>query len=956
MVVRWLFSDPAAWERAMDVARKYPENPHTVADTLHEQIVPRPELEAIARGGGDPAKVNWLEIAHELIERRDDPLPAQEHAGITAQLGTISAQMVDLSAESRAKAHATAHATASATAKAHARADRLRELRDPHTGEWIREDASSNWGSKTKLEAAATGRRLGAVRLHDHMIWYKTELDPRAGGMVSHVRPGEVVALGHHYEQRPGYHAAFDYDQWKPVKTRNKKIRHTDFTLRLDDGEEVSDSGKDGSTVQIFPREDVAAAKKLAAAQAGKKPATPKPAAKAAPEKTIAQQVAEAVAEGDAYEAQLEAAHAHAVTWDDLAGLVVELSAASRAKAHATASATARRTASEHAKAKLAGELRNEHGEWAKVGALVAHQDGTVTGNAGKVQVGTLTHEGGKWVAHHGDGSVSKHAVKAAALKAMAARHNKAGAAPEAAVKPPPAPVPAKAAPVKTIAQQASAPAPPPPAGAALTGDKAYQSAVQSRGNLSGDETSALTSYGFTAGYTTVNPYLHHDGQVFDVSKKAYVPASPDQKATAEKMIKGIDSAFLKAAPLKQPVTVYRGTGNMGDLFGPVGSMTGKTFTGKAYTSTTTVPQAAGGNDLDYETKQGKLEISVPAGSKVVTGNDFEHEVILPRNAQFSVLSDEMDGSTRHVKLQYQPDNGKLAADAAESAAAVTPADAAAEAAGKLADDLNMMAALGGKSTQKAVLKKNSLADLHAMDAEYARRGAASGKITGAHQLVKDEIASRGATPLPAPSPDAQKAAYAATRARAAAAAVAPATKKDLITAWSHSYRYTGTTEGKDKRTAAFATELHRLLSTNKPPATCGLGCQDAHEFLAMVDQDATPQDREMQRGITLSDAAAQRMFQPGKTMDMPVTSWTTDPETAASYAKGEGKAGKTKVVLHAAPGAKGLDISALSYWNPSVGGGESEVVTGGRYTVSSVKNEGGVMNVYMAQQGFSAH
>ena len=60
-------------------------NPHTVADTLHDHIVPRSELEAIARDGGDPAKVNWLEVAHELIERRDDPRPAQEHAGITGQ-------------------------------------------------------------------------------------------------------------------------------------------------------------------------------------------------------------------------------------------------------------------------------------------------------------------------------------------------------------------------------------------------------------------------------------------------------------------------------------------------------------------------------------------------------------------------------------------------------------------------------------------------------------------------------------------------------------------------------------------------------------------------------------------------------------------------------------------------------------------------------------------------------
>jgi len=91
MVVRWLFATPAAWDQAMDVARKYPGNPHTVADTLHEQIVPRTELDAIVTAGGDPAKVNWLEIAHELIERRDDPRPAQEYAGSTAHVLDLAA-------------------------------------------------------------------------------------------------------------------------------------------------------------------------------------------------------------------------------------------------------------------------------------------------------------------------------------------------------------------------------------------------------------------------------------------------------------------------------------------------------------------------------------------------------------------------------------------------------------------------------------------------------------------------------------------------------------------------------------------------------------------------------------------------------------------------------------------------------------------------------------------------
>ena len=91
LIVRWLFAHPDAWDQAMATARDPLSNPHTVADTLHEQIVPRAELDAIAAQGFDPAKVNWLEIAHELIERRGDPQSAQEHAGTAAQVLDLAA-------------------------------------------------------------------------------------------------------------------------------------------------------------------------------------------------------------------------------------------------------------------------------------------------------------------------------------------------------------------------------------------------------------------------------------------------------------------------------------------------------------------------------------------------------------------------------------------------------------------------------------------------------------------------------------------------------------------------------------------------------------------------------------------------------------------------------------------------------------------------------------------------
>jgi hypothetical protein len=174
--------------------------------------------------------------------------------------------------------------------------------------------------------------------------------------------------------------------------------------------------------------------------------------------------------------------------------------------------------------------------------------------------------------------------------------------------------------------------------------------------------------------------------------------------------------------------------------------------------------------------------------------------------------------------------------------------------------------------------------------------------------------------------------------------------KRNLVGLWTNAFRYSnesyvGGKEGKD-----FTSEMHRLLATNTPPKTCGKGCQEAHKFLGMIDHDAKPQSKEMQRGITLSSADVKRMFQPGKEIDMPVASWTTKPEWAASFADKNFGPDSSKVVLHTAPGAKGLDLANTSLFS------EGEVVTGGRLSVDRVQTVDGVTHVYMTQKDFSAH
>lgn len=73
LMVRYLLGTDGLWAKAMTVARSRTDNPHAVADTLHEELVPRSELRALLKAGWDPSRVNWLEIAHELIERAPDP-------------------------------------------------------------------------------------------------------------------------------------------------------------------------------------------------------------------------------------------------------------------------------------------------------------------------------------------------------------------------------------------------------------------------------------------------------------------------------------------------------------------------------------------------------------------------------------------------------------------------------------------------------------------------------------------------------------------------------------------------------------------------------------------------------------------------------------------------------------------------------------------------------------------
>lgn len=179
------------------------------------------------------------------------------------------------------------------------------------------------------------------------------------------------------------------------------------------------------------------------------------------------------------------------------------------------------------------------------------------------------------------------------------------------------------------------------------------------------------------------------------------------------------------------------------------------------------------------------------------------------------------------------------------------------------------------------------------------------------------------------------------------------AEKRRLTTMWTKAFRYSNRTQGT-LRDAQFTNELHRLLKTGKPPATMTPGARDAHDFMKLIEDDATAQRTPLYRGLTLPSAEIRRMFKAGGTVDLPIASWGKSEDTAKAFG-GEGG-----VVIVAAPGAKGLDLSPIEE-----GGGSEleyraklqEVVTGGRFPVQSVSQKNGMTYVQLGPQGdFSAH
>jgi ADP-ribosyltransferase exoenzyme len=117
-------------------------------------------------------------------------------------------------------------------------------------------------------------------------------------------------------------------------------------------------------------------------------------------------------------------------------------------------------------------------------------------------------------------------------------------------------------------------------------------------------------------------------------------------------IVQDIDAMFERAPALTHAVEMHRGTGEANKIFGPVGSMVGKTFVDNGYTSAATTKAVVDG----FGAVETHVRITAPAGSKVLhlQGHPglVPSETMLPRGTSYLIRSDAVSsGGVREVHL-----------------------------------------------------------------------------------------------------------------------------------------------------------------------------------------------------------------------------------------------------------------------------------------------------------------
>lgn len=332
----------------------------------------------------------------------------------------------------------------------------------------------------------------------------------------------------------------------------------------------------------------------------------------------------------------------------------------------------------EVAKSAWEHEPRGPNGEWVHVAVsdLVVHRDGSVGHKKLEGTVGSLTYDKGKWVAHHADGTSSRHGSRPAALREIVGRHNKRNPAPV------PAPAPAPAA-RRAPGPAERTPAPPREAThyAPITGMALWMSGEGVTPGVTADEAQAARSVWYTSTFSYTNDYLRH-GTLPSVSSRNAIAALhgaygagklvlPTFASTDADYLKGIDtlkSMIGRAPKFSRPATMYRSVTSPDQIFGPVGSMKGRVFSDPGFMSATADPASAEryGKEDQGEIPD-KIIMHIPAGGGGMRAqhmfspdNAREKEFTFAPGTQWRVDEDEIvNGKRQTTVTQIVPPGAK---------------------------------------------------------------------------------------------------------------------------------------------------------------------------------------------------------------------------------------------------------------------------------------------------------
>lgn len=151
--------------------------------------------------------------------------------------------------------------------------------------------------------------------------------------------------------------------------------------------------------------------------------------------------------------------------------------------------------------------------------------------------------------------------------------------------------------------------------------------------------------------YAALDRYTGEDYEDFNIGLRTGKLSSAAKKWQAD-----LDSAFAKSKTTA-PIQVLRGIRNVTEKLG-AGNLVGKTFTDKAYASSTPDPQiAANFAQMRNNTDGAILVIRVPKGTGAVSLGGREAEVLLDRGLTFRIIEDRPAKKTSSRSWRADPKN-----------------------------------------------------------------------------------------------------------------------------------------------------------------------------------------------------------------------------------------------------------------------------------------------------------